>query len=194
MSFGSTSWAADITWLGATGSWDDPSQWSGGEVPGTNGHAIINGGTVTADGPVKIDGLTLTGGTLTGSGDVLISGAVEWLDGAFRGAGMVVIESGAVAHWSRMADKRIASPMDNAGTVNWDEGKFVVESAEFNNLGEFNVAHDGQVQHGGRTPAFNNQMKQPDDVEQDQRRDGEFSQRAAQQHGSDQCRRDYFSQ
>lgn len=69
-------YAADITWLGGSGTWDDPAQWSGAVVPDSTDTAIINGRTVTADNAVQVDGLVLTGGNLSGSADVTITGNV----------------------------------------------------------------------------------------------------------------------
>lgn len=65
---------ATRTWNGATGSYTDPTQWSGGVVPGTGDTAIISSGTVNAGGlgfvgvTVQLNGAPTVAGTLNLSG------------------------------------------------------------------------------------------------------------------------------
>jgi hypothetical protein len=55
-----------IQWIGGTGSWDVASNWNLGVVPNDNGsttYAVtINSGSVTADGSVEVDTLTIGNG------------------------------------------------------------------------------------------------------------------------------------
>src|SRR5207237_4990993 len=55
-------------WLGGTGSWDDPTQWSAGKTPGSVDKAIISSGNPKV--PLRLifqlRKLHLNGGTLSG--------------------------------------------------------------------------------------------------------------------------------
>ena len=67
---GGTAWGADCQWMGATGDWDDPGNWSdcAGGVPGLSDTALIGDGVVTISGDVTVAGLTFSGGALDGPG------------------------------------------------------------------------------------------------------------------------------
>jgi hypothetical protein len=62
--------AADCTWFGGDGDWDDPANWSGcdGGVPGAGDTAVINAGVVTISSDITVAGLTFSGGVLNGPG------------------------------------------------------------------------------------------------------------------------------
>jgi hypothetical protein len=60
-----TASAADITWSGESGSWQEPGRWSGGAVPGAGAGAVLDNvatgtRTVTNDAPASIGRLVMT--------------------------------------------------------------------------------------------------------------------------------------
>ncbi len=65
------------TWSGASGSYTDATQWSGGVVPTSGDNAIINSGTVTASGQsltglqINLNSSSSSGGTFVLDGDTL---------------------------------------------------------------------------------------------------------------------------
>ncbi|MBI1178670.1 hypothetical protein GC207_14655, partial [bacterium] len=148
--------AADISWLGGNGSWDDPSMWSPAVVPGTTDTAIINSGTVTADNDLQIATLTFTGGTLAGGGQVTVTGTLNWTGGSMTGAGKTVLANTATASWTGAGDKWLNRNFDNLGTISFDAGRFVFQSAIFNNEGQMTVAHAAAIPSNGGANQFNN--------------------------------------
>ena len=97
------------TWDGSTGFWSDFTHWSTDPFFPDNGNggvdylAIINGGTVTLDVDVTLDGLNLLGGTLTGSNDltvetfILDNNATLSTSGAFNITGAASLNSGTIS-------------------------------------------------------------------------------------------------
>lgn len=62
--------AADCTWFGADGAWDEPANWSGcnGGTPGVGDTAIISAGQVNLGGDITVAGLEFLGGVINGPG------------------------------------------------------------------------------------------------------------------------------
>ena len=61
-------------WTGASGSWDDPANWSPAGVPGPSDTAEIPSGTIALPGARAVRTLTWTGGRIIGPGSLTVSG------------------------------------------------------------------------------------------------------------------------
>ncbi len=112
-----------ITWVsGVDGNWEDPSKWTGGEVPKAGDIAVIDASgnyTVTMTGDVTVktlvlgdptvgtptlatgsNTLTIEDGSINGfaelevDGITKITGEFDWRGGAIRGSGTFEVESG----------------------------------------------------------------------------------------------------
>jgi RHS repeat-associated protein len=113
--------AATVSWVGASGDWNTPANWSTGALPGTNDDAVINTGpaiTVThSTGTHTIRSLqsqqafTLSGGSLTVSNTVQVNSTFLLSGGTLvsatvlagtNGAGLIVKNSGAVLNRVRL--------------------------------------------------------------------------------------------
>ena len=79
--------SATCIWNNSTGNWSDSARWSCGAVPGAGDIATINGGTVTVDQEVTVQGLTFTGGTLQGSNTLTVTSVMTWTNGTQSGSG-----------------------------------------------------------------------------------------------------------
>jgi hypothetical protein len=143
-----------FTWLGSTGDWFTPTNWSPNGVPGVLDTAIVSSGTVTANSQVFVANLTL-GGTLGGSGDVTVTDALVWNDGgAMNGSGHTIVAAGATG--MSQGGEFLRRPLDVLGTFvyggngNWSlgGGTLTVFSG-----GEFDINTSGTgFYYGGAVP------------------------------------------
>ncbi len=109
------------------GNWSNPNTWSPDGVPADRDVAVIESPrTVTLDGDVTIDGLTIRGGTLEGSGELIITDFFNWIGGNLGGdvdeVNIHVIlpeQSGGI--WDG-STKNLNARIDNEGTIQWQEG------------------------------------------------------------------------
>ncbi|NCC34530.1 MAG: hypothetical protein EOM24_21320, partial [Chloroflexia bacterium] len=88
--------AAECTWLGGTGNWSNPANWSGcaGGVPGVNDTAVISDGTVTLDTPVILGGLTMSGGAISGSPTLTVTNNILFTGDTKIIAGITLVNAG----------------------------------------------------------------------------------------------------
>jgi hypothetical protein len=80
--------AVETVWLGPTGNWMEPMNWSLG-VPGPTDTAVLgaSAGTATLDIDQVIFGLMQNGGTLAGGGMLTVLGPASWSAGIHSGPG-----------------------------------------------------------------------------------------------------------
>jgi Ca2+-binding RTX toxin-like protein len=85
---------ATTQWIGGSGSWDDPANWSNG-VPGTADTAVFaNSGSETVSGSGSVGTLDVAGDLVTLTGDIT-AGTVSVNGGAFTiDAGATLIDAG----------------------------------------------------------------------------------------------------
>lgn len=132
-----------------------------GSLSGTGG-VMVNGGTVTMEVPLQIEGtLTLAsgslaldapsqsvatyvhqGGTLTGAGNLTVTGTMTWSAGRIGGTGTLTIGTGALLSITSTVIPQRA--IENSGTINWTAGSIgggVTPGYSFTNLasGVFNI-------------------------------------------------------
>ncbi len=120
------------------------------------GPTTVSGGVVNFAADASLGELRLTGGEVGGSGRLEVTELLSWTQGTMRGDGKLVLGAAAVGEWTGAADKWLNRPMDNLGVVNWSGGRFLLQQATFNNLGEMTVSHEADVLGVGGTVAFNN--------------------------------------
>jgi hypothetical protein len=160
-----TSSAADVTatWNGTTGNWSDSTKWNSALFP-NNGNggltydAVINGGTVTLDQNITLEGLALTGGEVTGLFHLLLEGDSTW-KGLMSGGGQTVVGPSGTLLISDVSAARlhrtlvnngaamlgVNSALDMAGGTFQNNGSFTANSAllqevrGFGNVGTVNT-------------------------------------------------------
>ncbi|HMO14716.1 MAG TPA: hypothetical protein PKD64_12575 [Pirellulaceae bacterium] len=132
----------DATWLGGSGTWSNPSAWSTADFPnngnggGFDYNAIVNGGTVSLDQNIVIEGLTLSGGgTISGSHDLAMNAASTWTNGTMTGSGTtnfhgdLALSSGSTKF---VTGGRVINSND---TTQWTGGDIDLRGTTWNNLG-----------------------------------------------------------
>jgi hypothetical protein len=141
--------AADLTavWDGTSNDWTS-NHWSTANYP-NNGNggftydAVINGGTVTLDQEITLDGLSLSGGTLTGGENLTLVHSLAWVTGgAMTGSGVTTVDPGAVLTLSNPGNgsKTLSRTLVNEGTANWlTRDNFLFSNGTFQNSGTFNA-------------------------------------------------------
>ncbi|MDP1690912.1 MAG: hypothetical protein Q8L49_02950, partial [Burkholderiaceae bacterium] len=135
--------AANITWVGSSGSfWDLAANWNPA-LPGAPDDALlgafdttfrsgvvtirsftgtgifsVTGGTLTFTNASSIGGLAMTGGTLGGAGAVTISGLASWTTGEMTGAGITNANGGmALGDGNKLLTG--GRVLNTAGTTTW---------------------------------------------------------------------------
>ncbi|MEZ4931527.1 MAG: hypothetical protein R2788_05285 [Saprospiraceae bacterium] len=87
-----------FTWLGGSGSWDDPAKWDCGGcglAPGPVDDVVINSGSPTIGSAISRAGSTIFAGTtLTVNAAVTISGPFEFAAGNISGTGSLTVTGG----------------------------------------------------------------------------------------------------
>jgi hypothetical protein len=160
--------AADCTWVGGTGDWSDPANWSGcnGNVPGVDDTAVINSGNpvvdiITSVGSVTVGaasgGLTINdGATLTivdtfsqnneigGEGDMVIEGHWYWLRGHHSGSGETTLSASGQMTITLNTSTQLNRTIINNGEALWNEQSITSFAGDglFINNGAFTVVHD----------------------------------------------------
>lgn len=174
---------ATVTWVGGSGDWNNPNNWSTGVLPDstdkvvinapgdatitltsgtasvasliTNEHLEILGGTLrVTEGAVLNQGLTFQGGTLDADGEVTLSGESRWLGGTLRGDAQVINIGDLI-----LQNATLITTLTNSGTVT-QTGTFTLGSTipgTFNNKAEstFNLA-SGSILARHSFSLFNN--------------------------------------
>jgi phage baseplate assembly protein gpV len=140
---------ATVSWIGGSGFWDEPSNWSTGVVPGATDIVLIDapGATVTyrqADTTIAglilqtelvvSGGLTITGAALIDGiltlpstpilvidGTMTVNGTLNWAGGLLTGAGTTTIApSGSLLISGDITNKLLNShTLNNAGSTTW---------------------------------------------------------------------------
>jgi len=139
--------AANCTWIGVDGNWNDPGHWSCGQVPVEGDDAIINNGSiVTLTEDAIVGSLTLSSGTLTGSFD-LTAGTINWDSGTMSGSGSTTATDEANFTGSATISLNDRT-FNNADTAIWDKTSSMNmnPSAIFNNQAgaTFTIQTSGQ--------------------------------------------------
>ena len=73
-----TAVAADLTWFGGTGDWNDPANWNPQQVPTANDHVIINAGNINVPPNTSFAVMDWTGGSLSGSPSIVAGSVMNW--------------------------------------------------------------------------------------------------------------------
>jgi hypothetical protein len=143
--------AADVvsTWDGTTGDWSDSTKWSSVDFP-SNGNggltydAIVNGGAVTLDQDIEIEGLTVSGGTIAGDFDLKLNATSTWTGGTMGGAGTTTIGSGGALTLSGSNGVSLHSrTLKIAGNFNWTSN--IIQTASQATLGNIEVIDGGML-------------------------------------------------
>ena len=138
-----------VTWIGGTGDWSDPSNWSTGCIPGPNDNVVFNAGSFTGNQTVTVDinaychDMTWTGilpdlPNFTGPESVIINGSLTF-SGAetvdvegnfiFNGAAIETITTNGAAiasdYWmSGIGQFTLTDNLTTTGSVIVDQGIF----------------------------------------------------------------------
>jgi hypothetical protein len=144
--------AAECTWNGSSGNWNEADKWSCGAVPGPDDAATINSGTVTLTEDASAASLTLTGGTLTGTFS-LTAGTINWSAGTMSGSGSTTATDAANFTGSSGITLNERT-FNNAGTATWNKTGYLnisPASGVFNNQAgaTFTVQSSGSTVVGG---------------------------------------------
>ncbi len=127
------------------------------------GRPRVNGGTLTAAGPVSAVSLDLVSGTLNGDGTITISDTLDWSGGMLGGNGTTEIPVNTTLNIITSNVKTQNRVINNAGTTFWkDSGNiFSGQGAVFNNLpgATLRIQNDQSwvFNQGGTQTVFNNQ-------------------------------------
>lgn len=138
----------DCTWTAVSpGLWDNPANWSCGEIPGPGDTARV----LSASADVQLNGarsvatLQFTDGRIGGSGTLNISSSLSWDGGMFEGGNPftdAVTLAGTATSTFATGGSRVLRRMriTNNGTVNWTGGNLQLQTSdtEFDNLGTLN--------------------------------------------------------
>jgi hypothetical protein len=154
--------AATCTWDNTANNWSSAAHWTGcgGSVPGASDVAVINGGTVTLDSAVTVQGLTLSGGTLTGNNDITITGTFQWDSGTLGGTGVANASGSMTMSGSGSRTLQDSRTVNNAGTLTWNSTGYVYmyTNTVFNNQvgATINVQANGAYLFYGSAGTLNN--------------------------------------
>jgi hypothetical protein len=172
--------AATVSWIGASGNWNTPANWSAGALPGPADDVIINvpgnqtvtcssgsftvnsiqcqedfilsGGTLSISSASQFDAsLTLSDGTLTGGGDVTITGTLNWTGGTMSGSGRTIIASIGKLNL-RVSSGFLSRVLQNDGAAMWTGGPLFMSGGTINNNGSFTANGDPSFQGNGLGP------------------------------------------
>jgi autotransporter-associated beta strand protein len=158
------------TWFGGVGNWSDAAHWT--DAPalaafpndgnlGKTFDAVVNGGVVTLDQAISIQGLTFGSGTITGDETLTLSGLSVWNGGAMTGAATTRVNAGGALSLTGTTGSPTLSgrTLEVAGTAVDDASTTVVQ-----NGGAMNVLSGGSLALrggfvtfvGGNTPGAMN--------------------------------------
>ncbi len=178
--------AATVSWVGGSGDWNAPANWSGGALPGpaddvvidlpgdlTITHSsgddavqsiqcsesfVLSGGSLSVANATQFSAnFNLNGGELTGSGDVTATNTFNWTGGTMTGAGKTIIPAGAtLTIWGGTLGRELR----NHGTATWTYPGYWLHLAggTINNHGAFtiNSVQSMYCDGDGGVNAFNN--------------------------------------
>ena len=157
--------AADCTWNGGSGNWNEPANWSNcaGGYPGAGDTAAIGSGTATVNVPVSIQGLTFSGGTINGSqpltvtDSVLLDGGAKTIAGiTFNNEGTAVWNAGSLTlgPWPSPAtfNNQSGATFEIAGALNSNPS----QASVFNNFGTLRKTGAGLSNLADSPPAVQN--------------------------------------
>ena len=138
---GNTNWVfsdAYASWVGGSGSFDDPAHWSGNAVPGPGDHVLIDAAaTVTATGPVSVKSLEVggpagtasfvaRGGLDVGENLVVASNGVLYLDSpATVTNSAIVYAAGKITHSANGSTAAYKVDLDCGNVFYLEEGGIV---------------------------------------------------------------------
>lgn len=121
------------TWsLAGNGDWKNAAHWdtanypdNGQPVLGDTYNAVLNTNrTITLDGSVSIQGITLSAGTITGAADktLTLAGPFAWSGGILTGGMTVQANGGATISNNVNHELNGGTIFNNTGTMNWTAG------------------------------------------------------------------------
>jgi hypothetical protein len=154
------------TWFNGNGNWSDASNWSNVPVliafpndgnQGKTYDAIINGGTVTLDQAISIQGLAFSFGTITGPGTLTLSGATTWSGGTMSGAGVTHVNAGTSLAINNTTGTPILDgrTLDLAGSATADAGQLNLQNGGTLNLLSGGALRGNQVIYSGGPGTLN---------------------------------------
>ncbi len=154
------------SWNGTTGNWSDATRWSTDPLFPNNGNgendynAVINGGTVTLDQEIEIEGLALDNATINGDFDLTLKDMSNWSSGTMEGSGVTTIGSeGSLAMIGVDQTRNLNRILVNDGSTTWTGGNLSLVNGTFQNNAEFLVdasLSDLFIYSQAGTNAFNN--------------------------------------
>jgi hypothetical protein len=170
----STVAAGTVSWVGGSGDWDAPGNWSSGILPGQDDDVLIDlpgnltithsSGThlvksiqcqedfVLSGGSLSVStaaqfaaAFSLSSGTLAGSGDVTITGVLNWTFGTMSGTGKTIIASTGVLNLSGLSVRNLNRVLQNDGAATWTVGTLAMNGGTFNNNGSFTANSNAEL-------------------------------------------------
>jgi hypothetical protein len=173
--------ANTVTWNGGNGDWATASNWSGGQLPGTNddvvipagvtvthstggdtihrlsgsGTLVLSGGSLTVGATGTLGSLSLTGGSLDGTGALTVTGAFTWGGGALIASSPLTLQGTS----SLVGNLSLSGTVNNTGTATWSgDGTLQLISATWTNAAgaSFTASSNGSQQTFAGTGTFLN--------------------------------------
>jgi len=150
-----------LTWVGGSGSWHEPLNWSPTLVPTAVDEVRINtGASVTLNEPAACEELIFTGGTVTGSGSLTIHGNSVWSAGTMSGSGRTIVETNGYLTLNSATSMSLTTRvLENGGTVLWSgAGSLFLNNAVITNCAGalFQAQNAASLAFNGGTPRFDN--------------------------------------
>jgi hypothetical protein len=151
-------------WDGASGNWDDTTDWSihplfPNDGRGTTYDATVNSGSVTLDGNFIVTNFTLTGGTVNGNGTLSVSGTLNFNGGSFGDGTATGMVSGPLAINLTSAGQGFIQQhftLVNNGAGSWTGTGNLYNGGTLSNSGNLAIQSDQIIYNYGATGTFTN--------------------------------------
>ena len=177
--------AATVSWIGASGDWNTPANWTNSMLPGPDDDVVIDrpgditithssgthsvkslqsqenfvlsGGSLSFSNASQFStSLTLSGGTLAGSGDVTVTGMFDWSNGTMSGSGRTIIAATGGLNLGGANTRILSRVLQNDGAANWTgSGLLLMAGGTFNNNGSFTINSASPLSSYGNGPGVN---------------------------------------
>ena len=162
----------------ASGNWNNPGVWQGGQVPGPADNVIINAHSINLNVEAEVNNLTFNNATFNGASNLTINGEFVWNGGSINGTGTVFVNGPAqlIGNQKNISQKTIrlqGSSIWNSGDIQgisngilvvWGSGALTIDvpanqtlslisngAAHLHNFGELIKTGTGTFSHGFNT-------------------------------------------
>jgi len=146
-----------VTWKGATGTWENPTNWSSGSVPTDMDDVQINSGSVTISSVQTVGSLTIANGATVNckscvldmpTGDIVNSGTIASSQGniTIEDGDFNNTQGGAINNGPNSVLYLSNGAINNAGTItNGSSSSITLDNGELMNNGTINNCAGGKI-------------------------------------------------